>query len=194
MWTYVVSTAVILVSIIIQCVVCKHFDLLILHNNDLHGRFEETSKTSGTCSIDDCVGGFARIAHVVREAREAATKGTGPKVLFLNAGDTYVGTSWFNVHKWNITVNFLNIIHPDVMVRYVKCISLNLLLLVLIYCCLHQLSVIRLLDLVISKYKFVFVLFELLINITGRRSTVSYMPAGDAKYSEFESGQGYGCV
>lgn len=94
-------------------------DFLILHNNDMHARFEQTSRSSGTCkSVDtDCVGGFARVAHVVREAREAFENGKGPKAFFLNAGDTYTGTAWFGVHKWKIVVDFLNALMPDVMVR-----------------------------------------------------------------------------
>lgn len=43
--------------------------LKILHNNDMHARFEQVSINSGTCSPDlakanQCYGGFARIAHL----------------------------------------------------------------------------------------------------------------------------------
>lgn len=45
------------------------FELLILHNNDMHARFEQTSQLSGTCTTADreagkCYGGFPRVAHV----------------------------------------------------------------------------------------------------------------------------------
>lgn len=95
---------------------------LILHNNDMHARFEETSRNSGTCKVSrkkakDCVGGFARVASVVKEARQAGENGVGPRAIYLNAGDTYVGTAWFAVHKWKIAVDFLNLLHPDAMVR-----------------------------------------------------------------------------
>lgn len=41
---------------------------LILHNNDMHARFEQTSRTGGKCSPSDaakglCYGGFARVAY-----------------------------------------------------------------------------------------------------------------------------------
>ncbi|KAJ3645426.1 hypothetical protein Zmor_023085 [Zophobas morio] len=98
------------------------FRLVILHNNDIHGRFEETARNSGTCKdktpaggakdADGCVGGFARTAHEIRKYREAAKTGGSP-VLFLNAGDTYVGTPWFAVHKWKISAEFLNALKPD---------------------------------------------------------------------------------
>lgn len=44
------------------------FEFLILHNNDMHARFEQTSKLSSTCSEGDankgkCYGGFARVAN-----------------------------------------------------------------------------------------------------------------------------------
>uniref|UniRef100_T1H0M6 Uncharacterized protein n=1 Tax=Megaselia scalaris TaxID=36166 RepID=T1H0M6_MEGSC len=40
----------------------------LLHNNDLHARFEQISATLSTCSeyleeANDCYGGFARTAH-----------------------------------------------------------------------------------------------------------------------------------
>lgn len=42
-------------------------ELIILHNNDMHARFEQTNKNGGTCTQEDantdkCYGGFARVA------------------------------------------------------------------------------------------------------------------------------------
>lgn len=88
--------------------------LRILHTNDMHSRFEETSKLSTVCSKNDakagkCYGGFARIATLVREARKSPTP-----CIFLNAGDTYQGSIWFNVYKWKVVTKFLNILAPNV--------------------------------------------------------------------------------
>lgn len=98
------------------------FKMIILHNNDMHARFEQTSKISGKCRKEDadtnkCYGGFARVAHEVREFRRQATAGEIPPVLYLNAGDTYTGTPWFSLYKDNITSAFLNLLKPDVIVR-----------------------------------------------------------------------------
>ncbi|XP_072396631.1 protein 5NUC-like isoform X2 [Diabrotica undecimpunctata] len=94
-----------------------NFDLVILHNNDIHGRFEQTERNSGTCQPKNrnstCIGGFARTAHVVRKHREAAQNGTGPEVLYLYAGDTFIGTVWYTVHTWNISSTFMNLLSPD---------------------------------------------------------------------------------
>lgn len=92
-------------------------ELIILHNNDMHARFEQTNVNSGTCTEEDantdkCYGGFARVAYEVRKYREEARKG-GTPVLYLNAGDTYTGTAWFSVFKDNITSAFLNKLQPD---------------------------------------------------------------------------------
>lgn len=43
-------------------------EFIILHNNDMHARFEQTSVTSGKClpelaNTNKCYGGFARVAH-----------------------------------------------------------------------------------------------------------------------------------
>lgn len=47
----------------------NNFELLILHNNDMHARFEQTSQLSGACTVADreagkCYGGFPRVAYV----------------------------------------------------------------------------------------------------------------------------------
>ena len=96
-------------------------DLIILHNNDLHSRFEQTDRSSGKCSEEDaaakkCYGGFARISHVVKKYREEAKNG-GPAVLYLNAGDVYVGSPWFSVFKHKVCADFMNLLMPDAMVR-----------------------------------------------------------------------------
>lgn len=105
--------------------VIGEFDLVILHNNDMHGRFEETERNSGTCKEQNrnktCVGGMARTAYVVRKFRQAAADGTGPEVLFLNAGDTYVGTTWYSLYTYNISTEFLNALDPDAIVSISFC-------------------------------------------------------------------------
>lgn len=80
----------------------ENFKLIILHNNDMHARFEQTNVYSSRCNEEDarknkCFGGFARVAHVVREYRRKAASNESPKVLYLNAGDTYVGFVQFSV-------------------------------------------------------------------------------------------------
>uniref|UniRef100_A0A182VXJ9 Apyrase n=1 Tax=Anopheles minimus TaxID=112268 RepID=A0A182VXJ9_9DIPT len=92
-------------------------ELIILHNNDMHARFEQTGAYSNDCQPSDvannrCYGGFARVAHKVREYRAMEASG-GLPVLYLNAGDTYTGTPWFSVYKDNITAAFLNMLKPD---------------------------------------------------------------------------------
>ncbi|XP_017049988.1 protein 5NUC isoform X2 [Drosophila ficusphila] len=92
-------------------------EFIILHNNDMHARFEQTSVNSGICSPEDahtnkCYGGFARVAYEVRKYRKEANEG-GTAVLYLNAGDTYTGTAWFTIFKDKIASAFLNKLQPD---------------------------------------------------------------------------------
>ncbi|KAH8316328.1 hypothetical protein KR067_005183 [Drosophila pandora] len=92
-------------------------EFIILHNNDMHARFEQTSVNSGICSPEDahtnkCYGGFARVAYEVRKYRKEAKEG-GTSVLYLNAGDTYTGTAWFTIFKDKIASAFLNKLEPD---------------------------------------------------------------------------------
>ena len=95
----------------------QHFRLVVLHNNDMHARFEQTNAQSGRCaqkhlSTNDCYGGFARVASYVKEI-----KAKEPNVIFLNAGDTYQGTTWYTVHKWRVVAHFIQMIGLDAMVR-----------------------------------------------------------------------------
>lgn len=97
------------------------FKLTILHNNDMHARFEQTGIYSDKCSKADadanlCFGGFARVAHEVRRYRALAKNGQIPQVLYLNAGDTYTGTPWFSIFKDEIASAFLKMLEPDAIV------------------------------------------------------------------------------
>ncbi|KAH1025741.1 protein 5NUC [Dendroctonus ponderosae] len=95
------------------------FSFVILHNNDMHGRFEETERNTGSCQKGNrnntCIGGMARTAHVIRAYRQRAKESAGPPVLYLNAGDTFVGTTWFSLFTWNISSSFINLLKPDAL-------------------------------------------------------------------------------
>jgi 2',3'-cyclic-nucleotide 2'-phosphodiesterase (5'-nucleotidase family) len=92
------------------------FKLIVLHNNDMHARFEQTNALSGKCPHklmvqNKCFGGFPRVAHIVNEI-----KSKEENVIFLNAGDTYQGTVWYTVHKWPVVAKFIQMIGLDAMV------------------------------------------------------------------------------
>lgn len=95
-------------------------EFIILHNNDMHSRFEQTSKYSTACHPSDvvgnrCYGGFARVSTLLKKYRSEAENG-GTGVLYLNAGDTYTGTPWFTLYKDKIVAAFLNKLKPDAIV------------------------------------------------------------------------------
>nr|CAD7267768.1 unnamed protein product [Timema shepardi] len=98
-----------------------NFEVILLHTNDMHARFEQTTALSSRCTDADaeanrCYGGMARVASEVRKARARAASGEGPNVLFLNAGDTYQGTVWYTFHKWRIVTRFINLLAFDAIV------------------------------------------------------------------------------
>ncbi|XP_060805981.1 apyrase [Amyelois transitella] len=86
------------------------FELNILHYNDFHARFVETSPAGLVCdnTIAPCVGGFARLATAVREAKQRE-----PLSLLLNGGDSFQGTIWYNLLRWNVTQEFMNMLPHD---------------------------------------------------------------------------------
>lgn len=58
-----------LTASLIWLVATNEVQFTILHNNDLHARFDEISASLGICSEDlkkakQCFGGFARTAHM----------------------------------------------------------------------------------------------------------------------------------
>uniref|UniRef100_A0A1I8Q5Q1 5'-nucleotidase n=1 Tax=Stomoxys calcitrans TaxID=35570 RepID=A0A1I8Q5Q1_STOCA len=92
-------------------------EFIILHNNDIHARFEQTSASSEKCTqelakANKCYGGIARVAHVIRKHRQDAKNG-GIPTLYLNAGDTATGTPWYYLFRDDIASSFLNILKPD---------------------------------------------------------------------------------
>lgn len=36
--------------------------------------------------------------------------------IFINAGDSFQGTLWYNIGRWNVTQEFLNLVPADAMV------------------------------------------------------------------------------
>ena len=89
------------------------FQLSVIHLNDFHARFEETGPRSGIChkgNETECIGGIARVMTVVKELMRDR-----PNAIFLNAGDNFQGSFWYNVHRWNATATFMNLLPHDAM-------------------------------------------------------------------------------
>uniref|UniRef100_D3TM90 apyrase n=2 Tax=Glossina morsitans morsitans TaxID=37546 RepID=D3TM90_GLOMM len=89
------------------------FPLSIIHINDFHARYEPTDTNGGTCNNDqECIGGYARTFHTVKRLVQEQ-KENNP--IYLNAGDNFQGTLWYNIGRWNVTSQFLNMLPADAM-------------------------------------------------------------------------------
>ncbi|XP_078036030.1 apyrase [Augochlora pura] len=89
------------------------FELSVIHLNDFHARFEETIHRSSEFYTEAgtvAVGGIARVSTVVKQLIEESEN-----PIFLNAGDNFQGTIWYNVHRWNVTARFMNMLPHDVL-------------------------------------------------------------------------------
>ncbi|PZC73085.1 hypothetical protein B5X24_HaOG210102 [Helicoverpa armigera] len=86
------------------------YQLDIVHYNDFHDRFEETSVAYPICKSNDtsCLGGFARLYQEINTLLDER-----PGALLLNAGDTFQGTYWYTLLKWNVTQTFINMLPND---------------------------------------------------------------------------------
>ncbi|KAH9636327.1 hypothetical protein HF086_012592 [Spodoptera exigua] len=73
-------------------------------------RFVETSPAGNICNPNDepCIGGFARLATLVRNRLKEEKDS-----LLLNAGDSFQGTIWYNILRWNVTQDFMNMLPHD---------------------------------------------------------------------------------
>ncbi|XP_033169845.1 apyrase isoform X1 [Drosophila mauritiana] len=89
------------------------FPVAIIHINDLHARFEATDTSGGTCDEgEECIGGYPRTVYTVRRLlREQAELNP----IYINAGDSFQGTLWYNIGRWNVTQQLLNLLPADVM-------------------------------------------------------------------------------
>lgn len=99
----------------------RTLEVTILHTNDNHARIEETSEDSGKCRPDrPCFAGVARRFTKVSEIRKKEEN-----VLFLDAGDQFQGTVWFNYYKGAEAAHFMNKLGYDVMVNTnLTCLSM----------------------------------------------------------------------
>jgi len=88
-------------------------ELTVIHINDFHAHFQETSVTTSRCRAQnsaDCFGGVARVHQRQKEIREE-----DPDALFLNAGDFYQGTAWYTKLKYGPMVEFGNLLNYTAM-------------------------------------------------------------------------------
>ncbi|XP_047511504.1 apyrase-like [Pieris napi] len=82
------------------------YKLNIIHYNDFHAHFDEISQSGGTCNAAaPCLGGISRLATAIKQALEDE-----PDSLVLNGGDTFQGTVWYNIMRWNASQHFMNLL------------------------------------------------------------------------------------
>ncbi|PNS20163.1 hypothetical protein CAC42_5613 [Sphaceloma murrayae] len=88
------------------------FDLTYFHINDVHAHLDEFRASQGTdCQpAQGCVGGYARVKTVLNDLRPKTQNS-----LFLNAGDEFQGTLFYNFYKGEKTAEVLNQMGVDAM-------------------------------------------------------------------------------
>lgn len=98
----------------------KPFELVVIHTNDMHSRYEQTNRYSSRCNkaeaaAGNCFGGFARVASRIKRARQEALQGRAPPAIALNAGDTFQGSIYYNLFKWHMATTFINMLDFDAL-------------------------------------------------------------------------------
>jgi 5'-nucleotidase len=100
--------------------VSGHFEIQILHNSDLHAKFEQTNAKSGPCSeeqarLGQCYGGIARLKTAIKQAFKDV-ENDGIPTIVLNAGDFFVGTPYYVMKKWELVVPMVDALKFDAAV------------------------------------------------------------------------------
>lgn len=113
MWKLIILVNLIVVVNYVQCFALPFeglYRLDIVHYNDFHARFQETSVQTATCTTNDnlCLGGFPRLYYEINKLLKEK-----PDAVLLNAGDSFQGTYWYTLLKWNITQKFMNMLPHD---------------------------------------------------------------------------------
>lgn len=82
----------------------------MLSNNPHLKRFDEINSQSSDCNADveECIGGYARVVTTVKKL---LVERENP--IYLNAADNFQGTLWYNIGRWNVTNEFLNMLPAD---------------------------------------------------------------------------------
>nr|XP_014096986.2 apyrase isoform X3 [Bactrocera oleae]XP_036221523.1 apyrase isoform X3 [Bactrocera oleae] len=102
-----------IITLFVPLISADIFPLSIIHINDFHARFEPTDTSGGTCDAgNECIGGLARTVYTVKRLLEEQ-KDQNP--VYFNAGDSFQGTLWYNIGRWNVTSQFLNMLPADAM-------------------------------------------------------------------------------
>ncbi|XKL64907.1 hypothetical protein PGB90_004993 [Kerria lacca] len=99
-------------------IICD-FSVQILHNNDVHAHFGEIDEFCNLCPSNfvqenKCYGGLARMKQAANEAIAAAKK-QNISTIFLNAGDSFMGTPYYTLYKWRITASLIDSLGLDAM-------------------------------------------------------------------------------
>ena len=81
-------------------------DLVIVHTNDLHAHYRSFPDRQGALS-----GGFARLAWRIGQLRERY----GDRLLYLDAGDLFVGTPFYHVYRGALGMALLDRMGCDAM-------------------------------------------------------------------------------
>lgn len=95
------------------------FRLTVLHTNDMHSQYEETCRgavtADGSCDDAGGYGGFPRLRRAL-DAERARAAADGAPAVYLYAGDTFQGTPFHDVLRWEPAADFVGDLGVDVMV------------------------------------------------------------------------------
>ena len=94
--------------------VAEPFPLTILHTNDMHAGYGGSTSQGRLCYAAMCEGGEGGSLRLLAAA--TAIKRDRPNVIFLDAGDEFQGSLYFNVHKEVMAAAMMNAMGYDAVI------------------------------------------------------------------------------
>lgn len=109
--TMSLSTVLLLLS---SCVLkyLQSTELVILHTNDIHCRYDETNESGSRCTSNtNCFGGILRLSQAIKSIREREQN-----VVLFDGGDVLTGTLWYLTYQGKASGKFLKELNYDAVV------------------------------------------------------------------------------
>ncbi|MDR2457404.1 MAG: metallophosphoesterase, partial [Clostridiales Family XIII bacterium] len=85
-----------------------NFTLTIIHTNDVHANYDGFKADNHICYEDICKGGYGGALRLQRDVK--ALKRQYPQALVMDAGDQFLGTLFWTIHKEVATLAVMNAI------------------------------------------------------------------------------------
>lgn len=100
-------------SLVFEHSIAATTELVILHTNDIHCRYDGIDTYGSRCvNKTKCFGGISRLSEAIKSIRKKEQN-----VVLLDGGDILTGTLWYMAYQGKASAQFFGELNYDVIVR-----------------------------------------------------------------------------